>query len=111
MLGLPPLEYISSITFNTRISPKLLNKVNEMIWRLCLENGYHYIETRNIIRMNYLRMVYICKVLAFSKLRLHLQSSKFHCKVTNVRHFFRKTKMVPQYRLARDSGVASATRQ
>ena len=63
MLGLPPLEYISSITFNTRISPKLLNKVNEMIWRLCLENGYHYIETRNINQNE------------LSKDGLHLQSS------------------------------------
>ena len=78
-----------------------------MIWRLCLENGYHYMETRNINENE------------LSKDGLHLQSSNqkkkivssFHCKVTNVRHFFRKTNMVTQYRSARGSGVASATRQ
>ena len=103
---LTPLKYISSITFNTRISHKLINKVNEMIWRLCLENGSHYIETRNVNENE------------LSKDGLHLQSSNkkkivssFHCKVTNVRHFFRKTNMIPQYRSARGSGVASATRQ
>ena len=34
---------ISSLTFNTSISHKLLNEVNEMIERVCLENGYYYI--------------------------------------------------------------------
>ena len=40
--------FISSLTFNTRISHKLLNEVNEMIERVCLENGYHYIENGNV---------------------------------------------------------------
>ena len=40
--------FISSLTFNTRISHKLLNEVNETIERVCLENGYHYIENGNI---------------------------------------------------------------
>ena len=32
--------FISSLAFSTRISHKLLNEVNEMIERVCLENGY-----------------------------------------------------------------------
>ena len=36
--------FLSSLTFNTRISQKLLNEVNKMIEKICLENGYHYIE-------------------------------------------------------------------
>ena len=40
--------FISSLTFNTRISHKLLNEVNEMIVRVCLENGYHYIENGDV---------------------------------------------------------------
>ena len=40
--------FISSSTFNTRISQKLLNEVNEMIERVCLENGYHYIKNGNV---------------------------------------------------------------
>ena len=39
---------ISSLTFNTRISHKLLNEVNEMIERFCLENDYYYIENENV---------------------------------------------------------------
>ena len=31
--------FISSLTFDTRISHKLLNEVNEMIEGVCLENG------------------------------------------------------------------------
>ena len=31
--------FISSLTFNTRISQKRLNKVNEIIDRVCLNNG------------------------------------------------------------------------
>ena len=38
---------ISSLNFNTRISHKLLNEVNEMIERFCLENDYYYIENGN----------------------------------------------------------------
>ena len=72
---LAPLKYISSITFNTRTSHKLLNKVNEMIWRLCLENGYHYIETRNVNENE------------LSKDGLHLQSSN---KKKLSRHFIVK---------------------
>ena len=72
---LPPPKYISSITFNIRISHKLLNKVNEMIWRLCLENGYHYIETRNVNENE------------LSKDGLHLQSSN---KKKLSRHFIVK---------------------
>ena len=40
--------FISSLTFNTRISHKLLNEVNEMIVRVCLENSYHYIENGDV---------------------------------------------------------------
>ena len=40
--------FISSLTFNTRLSLKLLNEVNEMIEWVCLENGYHYIENENV---------------------------------------------------------------
>ena len=40
--------FISSLTFNTRISHKLLNEVNKMIERIYLENGYHYIENGNV---------------------------------------------------------------
>ena len=32
--------FISSLTFNTRISHKLLNELNKVIERVCLENGY-----------------------------------------------------------------------
>ena len=31
--------FISSLTFNTRMSQKWLNKLNEMIERVCLNNG------------------------------------------------------------------------
>ena len=34
-----------------------------MIERICLENGYHYIESGNVDE-NDLRMVHICKILA-----------------------------------------------
>ena len=40
--------FIPIFTFNTRIYQKLLNEVNEMIEKVCLENGYHYIENRNV---------------------------------------------------------------
>ena len=40
--------FISSITFDTIISHKLLNEVSEMIERVWLENGYHYSENRNV---------------------------------------------------------------
>ena len=40
--------FISSLTFNTRIYHRLLNEVNEMIERVCLENGYYYIENGNV---------------------------------------------------------------
>ena len=40
--------FMSSLTFNTRVSRKLLNEVNEMIERVCLEDGYHYIENGNV---------------------------------------------------------------
>ena len=40
--------FVSSLTFNTRISQKLLNEVNKMIERVCLENGYYYIENGNV---------------------------------------------------------------
>ena len=40
--------FISSLTFNTRTCPKLLNEVNEMIEKVCLENGYHFIEDGNV---------------------------------------------------------------
>ena len=33
---------LSILTFNTRISHRLLNEVNQMIERVCLENGYYY---------------------------------------------------------------------
>ena len=40
--------FISSLTFNTRTSHKLLNEVNEMIERVYLENGYYYIDNENV---------------------------------------------------------------
>ena len=40
--------FISGLTSNTRISHRLLNKVNEMIERVSLENGYCYIENGNV---------------------------------------------------------------
>ena len=40
--------FISSLTFNKRISHKLLSEVNKMIERVCLENGYYYINNGNI---------------------------------------------------------------
>ena len=40
--------FISSLTFNNRISHKLLSKVNETIERVCYENGYYYIENGNV---------------------------------------------------------------
>ena len=36
--------FISSFTFNNRISHKLLSEVNEMVERVSLQNGYYYIE-------------------------------------------------------------------
>ena len=39
--------FISSLNFNTRISHKFLNEVNELIESICLENGYHYTENGN----------------------------------------------------------------
>ena len=60
-----------------------------MIERVCLENGYHYIENRNIDENDLL------------KDGLHLQNSGkkiFYCKFTNIERFFRKTNMVPKYR-------------
>ena len=53
--------------------------------------------------MIYLRMGYIYKILVK---RFCLRISY---KFTNVRYFFRKTNMVPQYRPVGDPGVASAT--
>ena len=40
--------FISSLTFNNKISHKLLSKVNETIERVCYENGYYYIENGNV---------------------------------------------------------------
>ena len=40
--------FVSSLTFNNRISHKLLSEVNEMIERVCLENGYYNIENGNV---------------------------------------------------------------
>ena len=75
-----------------------------MIESVCLENGYYSIENGNV-----------CENGLF-KDGLHLQNSgkkilsqEFLCNFTSVRHFFRKTNMVSQYRLVRDSDVASAT--
>ena len=34
--------FISSMTFNTRIPHNLLDEINEMIQKVCLENSYHY---------------------------------------------------------------------
>ena len=45
--------FISSLAFNNRISYKLLSEVNELIEEVCLENGYYYIENRNVCE-NYL---------------------------------------------------------
>ena len=39
--------FISSLTFHNRISHQLLSEVNEMIERVCLQNGYYYIENGN----------------------------------------------------------------
>ena len=39
--------FISSLTFQNRISHQLLSEVNEMIERVCLQNGYYYIENGN----------------------------------------------------------------
>ena len=39
--------FISSLTFHSRISHQLLSEVNEMIERVCLQNGYYYIENGN----------------------------------------------------------------
>ena len=36
------------LSFDTKISHKLLHEVNKMIERVCLENGYHYIENGNV---------------------------------------------------------------
>ena len=55
--------FFSSLTFNTRISHKLLSKVNEMINRVCLENGYFYVENGNVYEND------------LFKDRLHLQNS------------------------------------
>ena len=55
--------FFSSLTFNTRISHKLLSKVNEMIDRVCLENGYFYVENGNVYEND------------LFKDRLHLQNS------------------------------------
>ena len=40
--------FISSLTFNARISHKLLNEVNEIIESVWLENGYYYIKNGNV---------------------------------------------------------------
>ena len=40
--------FILSLTFNTRISHKLLSEVNDMIKTVCLENGHYYIENGNV---------------------------------------------------------------
>ena len=40
--------FISSLTFHSRISHQLLSEVNEMIERVCLQNGYYYIENGNV---------------------------------------------------------------
>ena len=40
--------FISSLTFNSRIFHRLLNEATEMIERVCLENGYYYIENGNV---------------------------------------------------------------
>ena len=40
--------FIPSLTFGTRISHKLLKELNEMIEKVCLQNGYYYIENGNV---------------------------------------------------------------
>ena len=93
--------FISSIKFNTRISRKLLNEVNEMTERVCLENGYNYIKNGNVNEND------------LFKDGLHLQNSgkkiSFACKLSMVRYFFRKSNMAPKYWSVRNAGVASAT--
>ena len=40
--------FISGITFTKRIDKKTLDKVNDLIMKLCEENCLHYINNRNI---------------------------------------------------------------
>ena len=54
--------FISSLTFNTSISHKLLNEVNKRNDRVCLENGCHYIENKNVYENDCLRMGHIYKI-------------------------------------------------
>ena len=42
--------FISSLTFKSRISPKLLNKLNEVMEMICLENGYYCIENGKVYK-------------------------------------------------------------
>ena len=55
--------FISSTTFNSRILHKLLNEINEMIEKLCLESSYRYMENE-----------YVNKNDLFND-RVHLQNS------------------------------------
>ena len=97
--------FFSSLTFNTRISHKLLSKVNEMIDRVCLENGYFYVENGNVYENDLFKDRLHLQNSGFTNSKFWIQDflSKFHCKFTNVQHFFRKTSMVPQYRSVRSS--------
>ena len=54
--------FISSLTFNTRISHKLLDEVNEMIERVY--HGYHYMENENVYENDLFKDGYIYKILA-----------------------------------------------
>ena len=47
--------FISSLTLNNRISHKLLNEVNEMVERVCLENGYYYSENGTVCENDFLK--------------------------------------------------------
>ena len=89
--------FISSLTFKTRISHRLLNEVNEMIERVCLENGYYYTENGNVYEND------------LFKDGLHLQNSgkkilshNFIANLQTCGTFLEKTNMVPKYRSARD---------
>ena len=55
--------FISNLTFNTRISHKLLNEVNKMIERVCLENDYYYIGNGNVCENDLFKDGYIYKIL------------------------------------------------
>ena len=92
--------FISSLTFNTRISHRLLSEINEMIERVFLGNGYYYTENENVYEND------------LFKDGLHLQNSGKKTFIVNLQTYgtcFRKTNMVPKYRSTREFGVASAT--